>query len=146
MDEAMAKILVMHTNKFLRMLYVVEMAREGFEILLAADGHEAVKEIKESSPDLVVVAVPRTRTAGLPELVKALRERPKLPFIPQATLPVVDSGVWPRDIFARQKYDLTKLITLIREHLEKGMPEDQRSRSLDALDIVSKGLEAEGDS
>jgi DNA-binding NtrC family response regulator len=141
----MAKILVMHTNKFLRMLYVVELAREGFDILLAADGLEAVKEIKESSPDLVVVAVPSTPTPGIAELIAALRERPKLPFIPQATMPVIDSGIWPRDIFARQKYDLTKLITLIREHLEKGMSEKQRSRSLDAVEIACKTLGASGD-
>lgn len=142
----MAKILVMHTNKFLRMLYVVELARDGFDILLASDGHEAVREIEESAPDIVIVAVPRRRTAGVPELLKTLRERKSLPFILQASLPVIDSGIWPRDIFARQKYDLSKLKHQIRELLEKGMSEKLRSRSLDALDLVNERLQSEPDS
>ena len=141
----MAKILIMHTNKFLQMLYVVELAPEGYEILLARNGHEAVKEIQESRPDLVVVAVPRSKTSGFSELIKALRERPDLPFVLQATLPVVDSGIWPRDIFARQKYDLSLLKGLIRDLLKDGMPEQQRSRSLDALELVNERLETLGD-
>lgn len=78
--------------------------------------------------------------------MKTLRERKSLPFILQASLPVIDSGIWPRDIFARQKYDLSKLKHQIRELLEKGMSEKLRSRSLDALDLVNERLQSEPDS
>ncbi len=140
----MARIVVMHTNKFLRLLHLVELNRDGFEVLLAKDGHEAVKEIQESAPDLLVIAAPRSRTAGMAELVRVLRQNTSLPFILQASPPVIDSGVWPREIFARQQYDLSRLKAIIRKVLKSGLTEKQRNRFLDAFESVSKSLESRG--
>jgi len=49
------KILIVEDDKFLGELIARKLTSEGFNIVLAVDGEEGVKKIKEEKPDLVLL-------------------------------------------------------------------------------------------
>ncbi|MBX3679362.1 response regulator transcription factor [Cognatazoarcus halotolerans] len=53
------------------------MKREGFEVVLAADGEEAITKIREEKPDLVLLDVMMPRKTGF-EVCQELRSDPAM--------------------------------------------------------------------
>lgn len=53
------------------------MKREGFEVVLAADGEEAIAKIREEMPDLVLLDVMMPRKTGF-EVCQEVRSDPSL--------------------------------------------------------------------
>lgn len=50
-----SKILIVEDDKFLRDLIIKKLKMEGFEIIFAIEGEEALKKIKEDRPDLILL-------------------------------------------------------------------------------------------
>ncbi|HYD34899.1 MAG TPA: response regulator transcription factor [Vitreimonas sp.] len=51
----MFKILVAEDDKFLGNAYRVKLAKAGYEVVLAADGNEAIEALKVSQPDVILL-------------------------------------------------------------------------------------------
>ena len=49
-----SRVLIVEDDENQRALYEEELADEGYEIITAADGREALQIVKENRPDLVV--------------------------------------------------------------------------------------------
>ena len=50
-----AKILVVEDDRFLSKVYYTKLSKEGFDVVLAVDGNEAIGKIKEETPDLILL-------------------------------------------------------------------------------------------
>lgn len=51
----MTTILIVEDDKFLRELIVRKLSQEDFKIVEAIDGEEALKKVKSSAPDLILL-------------------------------------------------------------------------------------------
>ena len=115
----MARVLVLDENKYLRMLYALELAAEGYEVVLAASADEALERLKTMRPDIVVMDICRKDPEGAPDTAAILRRTYKLPVILNTTLEVSE-GDWPASVVdARlvKSSDFSELKAKIRELL-----------------------------
>lgn len=55
MDKTKHKILLAEDDKFISRAYKDGLERAGFEIIIAFDGVEAIKKIREEKPDLILL-------------------------------------------------------------------------------------------
>ena len=60
----MYKILVAEDDKLLANAYKVKLAREGYDVFIAADGEEVIANIDEFLPDLIVLDLIMPKTDG----------------------------------------------------------------------------------
>lgn len=76
------KILVCEDEEILLTSLEFRLRKQGFEVILAADGKEALEKIKTESPDLVVADIMMPHVTGL-ELTTYVRKKMKsdLPII-----------------------------------------------------------------
>lgn len=70
------KILVCEDEEILLTSLEFRLKKQGFEIILAKDGKEALEKIKTESPDLIVADVMMPHVTGL-ELIKFVRKKMK---------------------------------------------------------------------
>jgi len=70
MADAKPKVLLVEDDSFMVTLLTQGFKAEGFEVLLANDGDEAVKKFQESKPDALIIDILLPRKSGL----EALRE------------------------------------------------------------------------
>ncbi len=112
-------ILIVDDEENIRLLYEEELTEEGYNVILAKDGEEALAKIKEGKPDLVTLDIKMPGMDGL-ELLSHIREEDK-------DLPVImctaygdykrDFTVWAADAYIIKSADLSDLKTEIRELL-----------------------------
>lgn len=70
---AKGKILVAEDDAVLRSLYMKKLGMDGFEVLTAEDGEQAIKMIRESHPNLVLCDIHMPKVDGF----QILSEFPK---------------------------------------------------------------------
>ncbi len=75
------KILIAEDSSTVRTLVAARLSADGFEVLEAADGEEALILAKEGRPDLVVLDKVMPKLDGF-EVVRALREDPETSAVP----------------------------------------------------------------
>jgi DNA-binding response OmpR family regulator len=79
-SQAKARILVVDDERALRHLLEVYLAKEGFEVLEAADGEQALTLLGDCRVDLAVVDVMLPGMDGF-EVVRRIRARSSIPII-----------------------------------------------------------------
>ncbi|MCA9712144.1 MAG: response regulator transcription factor [Myxococcales bacterium] len=75
-----ARILVTDDDDHLREVVRYALAREGFEVIEACDGEEALARIERDAPDLVVLDVNMPRLDGF-SLCRRVREHSEVPIL-----------------------------------------------------------------
>jgi len=75
------KILVIEDDKFLRELITKKISRAGFQALEAVNGEEAIKIIKESKPDLILLDLILPGIDGF-EVLSQMKKDTKIKTIP----------------------------------------------------------------
>ncbi len=70
----MAKIMIVDDEESIRLLYSEELTSDGYEVVLAEDGHELVERVGQEKPDVVVLDIKMAGYNGL-DLLQMLRER-----------------------------------------------------------------------
>lgn len=76
-----AKILVVDDDMTLRELYEERMKREGYVIISASDGEEAIKKTEEEKPDLILLDIMMPKINGI-DVMKMLRGKEETSNIP----------------------------------------------------------------
>lgn len=66
------KILVAEDDQFLTKVYQAKLTKEGFEVITAMDGEQALKKIQETKPDLVILDLLMPKKNGF-EVLEDLR-------------------------------------------------------------------------
>jgi len=75
------RILIVDDNATNREVLQVRLNAQGYEIVTAVDGEEALVKVRESDPDLVLLDVMMPKLDGI-SVVKQLKQDSKLRFIP----------------------------------------------------------------
>ncbi len=76
----MKKILVVDDEKPISDIIKFNLEKEGFEVVVAFDGEEAVEKVEEESPELIVLDVMLPKMDGL-EVVREVRKTHSMPII-----------------------------------------------------------------
>lgn len=81
------QILVVEDSEAIRRLVSGYLAQSGFEVLVAADGEEALEKLKENKPDLVLSDITMPGMDGL-QLLKTIKSDPQKADIPFVVMSV----------------------------------------------------------
>ena len=121
----MAKILVVDDDKDIVFMIKAMLQKNGYEVLTAADGHEALKAIKSNMPDLMIADLTMPVMDGW-RLSMKVRQDPACKDLPIIVL----SGLVADDVSKREPYepynvliakpfDILKLMDSVKELLKK---------------------------
>jgi DNA-binding response OmpR family regulator len=118
----MKKVLVVDDEESIRELYRADLADEGYEVELAADGRQALRGLDSFRPDLVTLDIKLPDIDGI-EVLRRIREK-------NATVPVVlltafgefrqDFNTWASDAYIVKSHDTTELKETVRRLLGEG--------------------------
>jgi len=105
----MKTILLIEDNKNLRLLYQWELSLEGYFVITAIDGTEAMSKIKELTPDVIIIDFYLAKSCTLCDLI--LNEYKKTHMIIHTTNSSYKDGcqLWPPAAFVLKSSDLTEL-------------------------------------
>jgi CheY-like chemotaxis protein len=117
----MKTILVVEDDPNQGLLYEQELSDEGYRVLQAKNGREALKMVEERHPDCVVLDINMPVMDGLDALGKILDLQPKLPVIINTAFSAYKESFmsWAADAYVIKSSDLTELKTRIKEAMEK---------------------------
>ena len=93
---------------------------EGYDVLLAYDGREALDQARTGRPDLIITDIMMPRMDGL-ELCRALRAGPETRDIPIIVLSSIEpEGEVCWDAHVLKPSDVDALLGTVRAQLERG--------------------------
>lgn len=112
MDKGKQKIVLLEDEKLLSEAVKDKLTREGYHVLIAFNGKEGIKIIKENKPDLILLDLIMPFKDGK-EVLKELKNIPDLKEIPVIILSNLgqDSGI-------EQAKDLGAVDYLIKSNLK----------------------------
>jgi two-component system, response regulator, stage 0 sporulation protein F len=117
---SMERILVVDDDANERLLIREELAREGYEVVVAASGREAVDLARERLPDLVVMDIELPEMDGVEALgrILVLDRVPSILYTGYATHKT-NFQTWAADSFVMKSSDLEPLKQEIRSLLSR---------------------------
>ncbi|MCK4617433.1 response regulator [Candidatus Aerophobetes bacterium] len=117
----MKTILVADDDKHVRLLLETELTLEGYRVILARNGLEVLKRMKEESPDLLILDIKMPGMHGLQVLEAIRKENKKLPIIICTAYEKMrdDYTVWASRVagFLVKPFDLSHLKVIIKRSL-----------------------------
>jgi len=122
----MKKILLVEDNESQRFLYRDELAEGGYEVILAANGKEALKRLVEGKPDLIILDIIMPEMDGMEVLGRIIREYRDTPIILNTAYSSYwdDFMSWAADAFVVKSADFAELKQKVRQILgESETPE-----------------------
>jgi DNA-binding response OmpR family regulator len=116
------QILVVEDEPNLLELYQKELEDEGFKVITATDGEQAIDLTKKGFPDLVVLDIKINKVFGLDVLKEIKTFNQKIPVILNSAYATfkADFSSWMADAYLVKSSDLYELKQRIKEllHLE----------------------------
>jgi CheY-like chemotaxis protein len=111
-------ILVVDDDANFRLLCQEILTDEGYDVILAGNGSEAIKKVDQNEPDLVVLDILMPQMDGLEALPQILRKHKKTPVILNTgyTKYKEDFMSWAADAYVLKSSDLRELKEAI-QHL-----------------------------
>ena len=116
------KILIVEDEESLRLFYEEELKAEGYEIITARNGKEAIQLFEERKPDLIVLDIVMPIMDGMEALGRIVGKKRKIPIIINTSYPGYrqDFMSWAADAYVTKSSDLEELKNKIRELLDRG--------------------------
>ncbi|HEX8278139.1 MAG TPA: response regulator transcription factor [Segetibacter sp.] len=117
------KILVAEDEPLMLMAIEAKLKNEGFEVVTASDGREALKVLEHFSPDLIVTDILMPYTSGL-ELISIVKsgQRKKIPLIVLSGLDqeetVMEAFQLGADDFITKPFNPTELVVRVKKLLK----------------------------
>jgi CheY-like chemotaxis protein len=115
----MAQLLIIEDKPNQRALYTEELRDEGYEIVCAGDGAEALEMFKRQRPDLIVTDILLPGMTGIEVMERILAIDPHIPVIIHSAYssPSHDFMASLAKAYVLKSGDLNELKTKIREAL-----------------------------
>ncbi|HEX8833915.1 MAG TPA: response regulator [Abditibacteriaceae bacterium] len=115
------RILVVEDDNNQRALYQEELLDEGYEVLTASDGREALKVVSSEKPDLVVLDINMPVMDGLDTLSQMLEHSGQMPVIINTAYASYKESFtsWSADAYIVKSSDLSELKATIKRLLEE---------------------------
>ncbi len=119
MSEEAKKILVVDDEDSIQLLYREELEDEGYEVISAMNGEEALKKFEETPPDLVVLDINMPGIDGIEVLRQMKQAKPDVPVILSSAYPEYkqDLASWASDDYIVKSFDMSELKKSIKQHL-----------------------------
>jgi DNA-binding response OmpR family regulator len=116
------KILVVEDEEGLRLLYEEELKAEGYEVITAQNGREAIQKLEQEKPDLIILDIVMPVMDGMEALGRMVGRERNVPIILNTSYPGYrqDFMSWAADAYVMKSTDLGELKEKVRELLEKG--------------------------
>jgi len=117
----MEKVLCVDDDLSLLRLYQEELTEEGYKVILAKDGKEALKRFEKESPNVVVMDIRMPLMDGIETLTAMLGKDRQVPVILNTAYPQYRENfmTWGAEAYVIKSSDLTELKQKIREVLDK---------------------------
>ncbi len=117
----MTTILLVEDDKNQRLLYEQELRQEGYEILAAIDGKDALEKVEEQLPDIVVMDINLPRMDGIESMGKIINKNKNIPIIINTAYSNYKDNfiTWAADAFIVKSPDLSELKDKIKEIIIK---------------------------
>ncbi len=118
------KILVVEDEEPLRLLYEEELKEEGYEVLTAGNGKEALLRLEGENPNLIVLDIVMPVMDGIETLGRIVGKHRQIPVILYTSYSEYrqDFMSWAADAYIMKSADLGELKAKIGELLEKPRP------------------------
>ncbi|HWR90023.1 MAG TPA: response regulator [Dissulfurispiraceae bacterium] len=114
------KVLVVDDEKNILKLYKAELEDEGYTVITANSGQEALDLFDRENPDIVTLDILMPEMDGI-QVLRAMKEK-------RAATPIImltaydyrdDFSVWVSDAYVVKSSDLTQLKATIKQILER---------------------------
>lgn len=114
------KILVVDDDQHIQRLYKEELEEEGYEVIVAGTGAEALELFNKENPDLVTLDILMPDIDGI-KLLRQMKEKmPRLPVIMSTAYDYRDDfAVWASEAYIVKSADTNELKTTIKKLLGK---------------------------
>lgn len=120
MPQKPLRVLVCDDERHIVRLLQVTLERQGFQVLTAFDGREALRAVEQQNPDLVVLDVMMPYLDGY-EVLKCLRRDPATEKLPVIMLTarsqdrdVFDAYHCGADLYLTKPFDPMELVTFVK--------------------------------
>ncbi len=114
------KILVVDDEKNILKLYKAELEDEGYNVVTANSGKEALEVFQQENPDLVTLDIMMPDIDGIQVLRQLKQENPQIPVIMLTAYDYRDDfSVWVSDAYVVKSSDLANLKATIKQIIEK---------------------------
>jgi DNA-binding response OmpR family regulator len=116
------KILLVEDEESLRLLYEEELKAEGYEVVTAGNGKEALQQLKGIKPDLIILDIVMPVMDGMETLGQIMGKKRNIPIIIHTSYPGYreDFMSWAADAYVAKSSDLRELKDTVRDLLKKG--------------------------
>jgi CheY-like chemotaxis protein len=117
----MITVLVVEDDKNQRLLYEQELKLEGYEVVTAADGKDALEKIQEQLPDLIIMDINMPKMDGIETMGKILGKNREIPVIINTAYSNYKDNFmsWAADAYIVKSSDLLELKNTVKEVLAK---------------------------
>jgi two-component system response regulator (stage 0 sporulation protein F) len=116
------KILLVEDEESLRLLYEEELKAEGYEMVTAGNGKEALRQLEGIKPDLIILDIVMPVMDGMETLGRIMGKKRNIPIIIHTSYPGYreDFMSWAADAYVAKSSDLRQLKDTVRDLLKKG--------------------------
>ena len=123
-------ILVVDDEEHIRLLYKEEFEEDGYNVVLAGSGEDALTKIGKDTPDLITLDIKMPGMDGitLARKIKDLRNDVPIIFISAYEDYKHDFGTWASDAYFVKSANLSELKTLIATILKSYKREELNRR------------------
>ena len=115
------KVLIADDEISIRRLYERELKKEGYEVLTAENGQQALQQVQTQKPDLVILDIRMPGMDGIQTLGRMLEENNELPVIISTAYSSYKENFmsWAADAYVVKSSDLSELKSTVRSVLEQ---------------------------
>ena len=119
------KILLVEDEESLRLLYEEELKAEGYEVITAGNGKEALRQLEGIKPDLIILDIVMPVMDGMETLGQIMGKKRTIPIIIHTSYPGYreDFMSWAADAYVAKSSDLRELKDTARDLLKRGRKE-----------------------
>ncbi|MDI6801386.1 MAG: response regulator [Thermodesulfovibrionales bacterium] len=114
------KILVVDDEKNILTLYKAELEDEGYTVVTANSGREALEVFERENPDMVTLDILMPDIDGIQILRQMKGKKPDMPVIMLTAYDYKDDfSIWISDAYVVKSSDLSNLKAIIKQVAEK---------------------------
>lgn len=114
------KILVVDDDSHILKLYKLELEEDGYDVVTAANGQEAMERFDNDEPDLVTLDILMPDIDGISLLRQMKEKKPRLPIIMSTAYDYRDDfAVWASEAYMVKSADLSEMKEMIKKLLAK---------------------------
>lgn len=114
------KLLIVDDDTNIQRLYQEELEEEGYDVVIASTGKDALEMFEKENPDIVTLDILMPDIDGISLLRKMKEQRPDIPIIMSTAYDYRDDfAVWASEAYIVKSSDLDELKSTIKKLVNK---------------------------